>query len=153
MEFKTTGQSIGIQISRLERTPQLIGYNWASYKLGNEIAGNLVSLHQITSRKSKVTEQYGKVTMNFHRQPHIYTQGDLDSWRESFLYTAERIYEAEENSFYPMMYDSCYQFGPCQYTQLCNQNKPIPDLDTSNFMIRHWDVLKTGHGKAQVEVR
>lgn len=151
MEFKTTGQSIGVQISRLERTPQLIGYNYAANRIGHEIAGNLVSMHQISSRKSKVTEKWGKITIKFHRQPHIYTQGDLDSWRDSFLYTAERIYEAEENSFYPMMYDSCYQFGPCQYTQLCSQNKPIDELDTHNFMTRYWNVLKTGHGDSKVE--
>ena len=152
-EFKTTGQSIGVQISRLERTPQLIGYNWAANQIGHQIAGNLVSLHQISSRKSTVTEKWGKLTIKFHRQPHIYTTGDLLSWRDSFLYTAEKIYEAEEMSYYPMMYDSCYQFGPCKFTQLCNQNRPVPELDTSNYMNRHWNVLKTGHGDAKVEER
>ena len=147
MEFKTTGQSLALQLARLERTPQLIGYNYAARQLGYDIAGNLVSMHHILSRKSNVTEQYGKVTMTFQRQPHIYTTGDLDEWRNSFLFTAEQILQAGELNQFPMMFDSCYQFGPCGYLPLCQQNRVPEDLDTGNYVTKFWDVLKTGHGR------
>ena len=150
-EVKTTGQALGLQKSRLHRSPQLVGYNWASRALGKPILGNMVVLHHISSRK-KQDGTWGKIKMEFDRDPQIFSQGDLDSWRMSYLATCEEILYhkmlmATDNSFYafPMELSSCFQFGPCGYIPLCKQNRALSDMNVEGYHEEFWDVLKTGH--------
>lgn len=150
-EVKTTGQSLGLQKSRLSRSPQLVGYNWASRTLGKPILGNMVVFHHISSRK-KVDGDWGKVKMEFDRDPQLFSQGDLDSWRRSYLSTCEEVlaHTLMNNSSrwehaFPMEFSSCFQFGPCAYIPLCKQNRPLLDINTEGYHEEFWDVLKTGH--------
>ena len=90
--------------------------------------------------------------MEFDRDPQIFNQGDLDSWRRGFLFVAEEIlYHTEllesPHSFYafPCEYGSCFQFGPCAYIPLCKQNRSLDDMNIEGYHEEFWDVLKTGH--------
>ena len=78
MEEKTTGQPAQIQAKRLQRSAQVIGYTWAGKKIGNDIVGSLVSIHQLTARKVK-DGGYGKVTREFIRHPNIFSNADLEA--------------------------------------------------------------------------
>jgi hypothetical protein len=143
VEFKTTGQPIQLQASRLQRSAQILGYTWAAQKLGADITGTLISLHQLLARKVK-DGGYGKTTREFFRQPNVFNKADLLAWRESFLFTANQIAYSQITETYPCQYDSCYQFGQCSGTKLCEQNRPFSELNTEGFMLEEWDVLKTG---------
>ena len=79
-EHKTTGRSLTMQAATLNRSPQLIGYNYAQLVLSDskEVPdGSLVSLHQIIAYKSKVTGNYGKPKFDFQRPPQIFSLNDL----------------------------------------------------------------------------
>lgn len=143
MEFKTTGQPIQLQASRLQRSAQIIGYTYASKLLGNDVAGTLISMHQITSRKTK-DGTYGKVTREFIRQPNVFSNADLEYWRQSYLSTCNRISHALATDHFPCEYDSCYQFGQCGFCRLCEQNKPIDEINYDGYIEEVWNVLETG---------
>ncbi len=150
-EFKTTGQPISVQADRLQRSAQILGYTWAAKHLGADIAGTLVSIHQITSRKVQ-SGGYGKVTRKFLRQPNIFSEADLRTWRESYLSTCNRIADATTRDFFPCEYDSCYQFGRCGFTRLCEQNRPYEELNMEGYIKKPWNVLETGASKDDVKV-
>ena len=134
MEQKTTGQSLSYQKFRLHRNPQNIGYAYANRCISEEPSeGCLIVLHQLTAYKSKKTETWGAPKIDFDRVPQIYTDGDLESWRESFLNTAEIILRNMEMGIWPMNYDSCYQYGQCKFTNLCEQNAPLGQEITEGF--------------------
>jgi len=152
-EVKTTGQSLGLQKSRLNRSPQLMGYNWAARFLGKPIMGNMVVIHHISSRK-KQDGDWGAIKIDFDRDPQIFNQGDLESWRRGYLNVCEKIiadtkmYEnlgVMKAYAFPNEFSSCFQFGPCQYIPLCNQNRPLEDLNTEGYHENFWNVLETGH--------
>jgi len=143
MEFKSTGQPIRMQADRLQRSAQILGYTWAAKHLGQDIVGTLVSIHQILSRKVK-SGGYGKTTRNYLRQPNVFSEADLVSWRQSHIFTCNLIAEAMQSGNYPCQYDSCYQFGRCGFTQLCEQNRPLEDLNLEGFTVKKWDVLESG---------
>lgn len=145
LEQKTTGQALSIQKRRLHRSPQLIGYAYAGERLSPEEPpdGTLVVLHHLSAYKSKKTGEYGKPKIEFERIPQIYTDGDLASWRQSFLDTAERILRNEERNIWPMQQDNCYQFGRCSFSALCEQNQPLGEEILDGFYEEElWDPAK-----------
>lgn len=145
LEHKTTGQALSIQKKRIHRSPQLIGYAYAGIRLNPEELpeGNLVSFHHISSRKSKVTGEYGKLKIEFERIPQIYTDGDFISWRLSFLNTAEMILRSIERSFWPVQLDNCYQYGLCSYAPLCEQNSVLgKEILEGFYEAEPWEVAK-----------
>ena len=144
VEFKTTGQPLALQLNRLHRTPQLIGYNYAAHELGFPCDGNLISMHHISSRK-KADGEYGKLNMGFERQIEIYTKQDLLDWRLSFLYTCESILRSMATGLFPMHLDSCYQYGPCTYIPICSQGRPMDEVHWEGYHEQFWNVLETGH--------
>lgn len=146
IEFKSTGQPISIQAERLQRSAQILGYTWAAKQTGGNPTGVLVSLHQLLSRRVKAGG-YGKLTQAFLRQPNIFCEADFTSWRQSFLYTANQIAEATARQFFPCQFDSCYQFGKCQFARLCEQNRPFEELNIDGFLEEEWDVLKREEAK------
>ena len=146
LEHKTTGQALSIQKKRIRRSPQLIGYAYAGLRLNpeNPPHGSLVAFHHLSSRKSKVTEEYGKLKLEFERIPQIYTDGDLISWRLSFLDTAEGILRnIQGTNLWPVQMDNCYQYGLCSYSSLCEQNCKLGEEITEGFYeAEPWEVAK-----------
>ena len=140
MEFKTTGQPIKKQAERLTRSAQVMGYTWAARHLGFDNQGSLVSIHQLVSRKKKDGD-YGKMTREFLRDPHVFTEGDLQAWRYSYLFTANQIINSIKNNIWPVQLDNCHQYGNCTYLPLCKQNRPFEELDTSDYRVEFWNVL------------
>ena len=151
-EFKTTGQSIKQQAQRLNRSAQLLGYTWAGKQLGHDIVGALVSIHQISSRK-KQDGTYGKLTREFMRQPQIFSEADLASWRQSYLFTCDQIVQCSERNIWPCQYDSCYQFGRCSFVNICEQNRPIEEAILDGYVVEEWDVLKTGASREGADIQ
>ena len=142
LEEKTTGQPMDTQVQRLNRLAQLIGYSWAGKRMYPEIeiAGSLVCIHRVYSGKLK-DGGYGKLSIDFRRVPQIFSKGDYVGWKHSFYSTAAKIYAAIFQDEWPMEHDSCYQFGACQYTRLCDQNKnDLTEVQTDGFIYRPWDV-------------
>lgn len=55
--------------------------------------------------------------------------------------TAQGIQDGLRNDFFPMNMNSCYQYGSCVYTYICDQNRGrgLENLDL--YYIREpWDV-------------
>ena len=150
-EFKSTGQPISVQASRLHRATQVIGYVYAARALGLDIAGALISIHQLLSRK-KVDGTYGKYTRKYLRQPHVFSSGDMSTWRENFLYNCNKMAEAHELNFFPCELDSCYQFGRCAYSSLCEQNRPYNELNLTGYVEKVWNVLTSGSSQDTVNL-
>ena len=125
LEVKSTGQPIGTQAKRLNRSPQILGYSYAGkYALEFPSDGCYVSIHQISSRRKKDGD-WGSVTRKFQRIPNIFTDEDLEAWRESFLATCSDIAAYQKADIWPMQFDSCYQFGQCQFCNICERNVPL----------------------------
>jgi len=140
MEQKTTGQALSVQRSRLRRNPQGIGYAYADKRLGGTSEGCLVVLHHLSAYKSKTTGLYGKPKIEFDRVPQIFTDGDLEAWRQTFLHNAERILWNRETGLWVMQQDNCYQYGSCPFTKLCEQNAPLGEEITEGyFEDEPWD--------------
>ena len=128
LEAKSTGQSIGIQCDRLHRSPQIIGYSYAGqHALDFPAEGCLVSIHQLSSKRKKDGE-WGKMTRNFRRPPHIFTDEDLEAWRLSYLATCSELVEYQKKDIWPMQFDSCYQFGRCQFANICERNESLSKI-------------------------
>jgi hypothetical protein len=145
MEHKTTGMPIVKQLKTLTRDPQVIGYTFAGTR-ETPVEGILIPLLHVSATKSKVTNLYGKPKIEFRRSPQIFTDDDLLAWKDSFLWTARQIRWSMEKNYWPMQLDSCYHFGSCSFTPLCEQNAPLSDINTENFIVvPHWNVLT--HGK------
>lgn len=144
LEHKTTGQAIVLQESRLNRSAQNIGYTYADQKTSKEPSdGCLIAIHHLSARKSKTTGLYGDPKIDFKRVPQIYTDGDLESWRISFMDTAESILRNEERQLWPMKHDSCHRYGRCTYAALCEQNAPLgQEVLEGFFEDEPWDVTK-----------
>jgi hypothetical protein len=125
VEAKSTGQSIGIQCDRLHRSPQILGYSYAGrHALDFPAEGCMVSIHQLSSKRKKDGD-WGKMTRNFQRMPHIFTEEDLLAWRMSYLSTCSELVSHIEKDIWPMQFDSCYQFGRCQFCNICERNEPL----------------------------
>jgi hypothetical protein len=144
LEHKTTSMPIDRQLKTLQRDAQIIGYTFAGMQ-DHEIEGTLISMTHVSSIKSKTTGTYGKTKIEYRRSPQIFTQGDIESWLESLLWTGEQIISSTKNNFWPCQLDSCYHFGSCTYTQLCEQNcKNLEEVNTQNYItVPNWNVLET----------
>jgi len=137
-----------MQMARIQRDPQIIGYSYAGHRLFfdevDQPQGIIVSTHHLSSYKSKKTETWGSPKIEFERRPQIFTQGDYDSWLDSFIYTAEAVAKAQLFDHFPMQFDSCYHFGKCSYTDLCEQNANPDNAITDGFVeVPPWEVEKT----------
>ncbi len=125
LEAKSTGQPIGTQASRLHRSPQILGYCYAGrHALDFPAEGCMVDLHQLSARR-KQDGEWGKMTRKFQRFPHIFTDEDLAAWRLSFLATCSELVEYQKKDLWPMQFDSCYQFGRCQFSNICERNESL----------------------------
>ncbi|MHA1481921.1 MAG: PD-(D/E)XK nuclease family protein [Candidatus Heimdallarchaeaceae archaeon] len=143
-EFKTTGWQMNTLKNQLARSPQIIGYNYASRKCFDVIPeGNLVTIAYCTSRRVKAGG-YGKLTTDFARVPIVYSDADLTQWREHFITIAAKIQFYEKQNYYPPNLKSCYNFGKCKYINICEQNLSN-DLDHYPGYIKEipWDVTKS----------
>lgn len=145
LEHKTTSQGLSIQLARIQRDAQVIGYSFAGTLMFDEpVDGIMVSTHHLSAYKSKKTEQWGAPKIEFERRPQIFTDGDFSSWKESFLYTANKVGEAIAYNHFPMQFDSCYHFGRCSYTDLCEQNAPLDETNTQGYItVEPWQVENT----------
>jgi hypothetical protein len=141
VENKTTGQWLSTQTERLNRSAQLIGYNYAGAKTLNfKPEGSLINIHHLSARKNKA-EQWGEPKIDFARVPQIFPAGDVFQWRRSLLHTANQIAFSFITGHWPMQFDSCYQYGRCAYTSLCEQNRPLEETQTEGmYTCQHWDV-------------
>jgi hypothetical protein len=142
LEHKTSGMPIDKQMKTLQRSPQLLGYAYAGSK-SSHIEGVLVSMLHVSATKSRVTSLYGKPRIDFRRSPQIFTKGDLNSWLDSFLWTARQIKQSIEDNYFPMQLDSCYTYGQCPFQSICEQNTSPEEARTDNFItVPHWNVLE-----------
>ena len=142
-DFKTTGWYLDKVIQQANRSPQLIGYSYASKEvLDFEVAGCLCSFHFLASTKSKVTGEYGKVRFDFRRVPQIYTENDISAWKLAFLDTCIDIQRSMEENLWPQSFDNCYQYGACPYLKLCQQHVEFEELNLEGFHEAFWDVLE-----------
>ena len=133
-EHKTTGNSIDDQVRKLHRSAQVMGYFFSEDVLSTDDdrpEGVLVSVHHLSSRKSKITGQYGAVKTEFRRVPQIFNQNDIKQWRLSFFDAAQEIQIATENQCFPMNHDSCFNYGSCPYLDICESLHSIEELDLS----------------------
>ena len=131
-EHKTTVNSIDDQVRKLHRSAQVMGYFFSEDVLSSDDdkpEGVLVSIHHLSSRKSKVTDQYGAVKVDFRRVPQIFNKNDIQQWRLSFFDAAQEIQIATENNTFAMNHDSCFNYGTCPYLDLCESLHCIEDID------------------------
>lgn len=152
IDHKTTGKSISMVSNTLHRSPQFKGYTFAAEKkLKERIEGFLVVIHHLSARKRK-TGEYGEPSIDFSRVPQIYTSQDITAWKHSLLETANRIHLAHATGNFPMQDDTCYTFGQCTYSQLCEQHRPLGDevLDGNFHLAEPWDVAKENTRRSAV---
>ncbi len=143
LDFKTTSQSLSIQGARLNRSGQLIGYSYAGKEiLDFKPEGCMVSLAYVSAYKSRKTGEYGEISTDFVRIPQIYNERDHTEWLNSFVDTALGICRSIESGFWPMNFDSCYQYGQCGYTALCEQGDHPESAIAENYHVDFWDVTK-----------
>jgi hypothetical protein len=141
-DFKTTGWILDKVIMQANRSPQLIGYSYASSKVLDFVsAGCLCSFAYIGSNKSKVTGEWGNIRYDFRRVPQLYTQGDIDAWKLSFIDTCREIYHCMQTDFWPESFDSCHMYGSCPYLRLCQQHTAFENLNLEGFHVDFWDVM------------
>lgn len=141
-DFKTTGWILDQVISKANRSPQLIGYSYAGERvLDFKPAGCLCSFAYIGATKSKATGEYGKTRFDFRRVPQLYTQGDIDAWKLSFIDTCREIEFSNQNNLWPESFDNCHQYGSCAYLKLCQQHTEYKNLNLDEFHTEFWSVL------------
>lgn len=144
-DHKTTGSSIDRVSATMKRDPQFLGYTYAARKVLDFVpTGFLVSMAMSSSRKNK-DGVYGKLTTDFRRIPQLYSEGDLESWRRSFIHTCSQIQWCYDHHLWPMHHDACYNFNKdCSFTRLCEQNKEPSETHTEGFIVLPWDVELEG---------
>ena len=150
-EFKTTGQPISIQSKRLHRSPQIIGYNYASKVIAKEIPeGSLVVLCHASGRRNKSGE-YGKIKFDFQRSPQIFSDQDLAEFRYGLVHDAWRLQTSHNKDFWPCNQYSCYTYGACPYTYMCEAHRPVgQELLVNHIQCEPWSVL---HGEKDLVVK
>jgi hypothetical protein len=135
-EHKTTGNAIDDQVRKLHRSAQVMGYFFSEEVLssaGDKPEGVLVSVHHLSSRKSKITGLYGAVKVEFRRVPQIFNRNDIAQWRLSFFDAAQEIQLATETNNFPMNHDSCFNYGTCPYLDICETIQDINELNDFNL--------------------
>jgi len=145
LDHKTTGNSIDRVSGTLKRDPQFLGYTYASRRVLDFVPmGFLVNMVMSSSRKNK-DGVYGKLTTDFRRVPQLYSEGDLESWRRSFIHTCSQMAWCSKHNTWPMGHDNCYNYNKdCTFTRLCEQNRNVIDTNTEGFLEIPWDVEKEG---------
>jgi len=131
MEHKTTGQPLATQVQRLHRSAQVMGYTYAAQRMYSQedaVEGALVTIHYLSAYKSKTTGAYGEPKIDFQRSPQIFSKNDINQWRLSMIDAAEEIALAKQKNSFPMNHDNCFQFGPCQYLQICEQQSDLDNI-------------------------
>jgi hypothetical protein len=150
MEHKTTGQAIHIQMQRLQRKAQMIGYFFAGRVIhkANPPQGSLIVLHHLSAYKSRSKDpnkagKYGTPKIEFERCPQIFSDNDIKYWKESLLYTVSKIQKCTKEDFWPMQFDSCFTYGRCSFANLCEQCRPLGEEVLDGYFIGpEWDVSK-----------
>lgn len=142
MEHKTTSESIPVQQRKINRDPQLLGYVYAAkHLLDIQAEGIIVNTASVRASKSRSTGLYGSPTIDFGRYMQIYTDGDLDTWLDSFTYTSHQLENSILDNDFPAILDSCYRYGACSYTPLCEQNRSPEETNKDGFIVTpHWNV-------------
>ena len=130
VEFKTTGQPLSVQKSRLHRLTQVMGYIYAGRLVfSTPPEGSLMVLHHLSAYAKKKdgqkTGEYGSPKIQFERVPLIFTDDDLLSFRIGLLSDAWKLQLHSKSNFYPYRHYSCYTYGQCSYVDLCEQNLPV----------------------------
>ena len=146
-EHKSTGWYIGKVTQTLQRSPQIVGYNYASYVLAEDdelLDGSLVSVFHTSAYKSKVTGEYGKPKFDFSRVPQVFSVKDLALWRFSYMADVYRLQHYYKHNIFPERSHSCYTYGACGYINICEQNKPVGQEILHGYFVDDdpWDVLK-----------
>lgn len=144
-EDKTTGYTLNRLAEQLQRSTQLIGYVVAgSTILPSPPEGVLVTMHQLTARKSTKTGTYGEPKVDFSRVPQIFTDRDLADWRVKFLSEANDIVREHQRNLWPKDFNACFNYNRrCEYYNLCSQNVPLGEERLEGlFVDEPWDVLK-----------
>ena len=143
LDFKTTGWILNQVITKANRSPQLLGYSYAAnHTLDMEVDGCLGSFAYVGATKSKKTEDWGKVRLDYRRVPQVYTVGDIAAWKMSFIDTCREIQTATKEDLWVQSFDNCYQYGRCSYLNLCNQHVPFEDLNLEGYHEEFWSVLE-----------
>jgi len=143
-DHKTTGAALSRQTQLLNRSPQFMGYSYAAERVMEQKPdGALVTFHHLSAYKSKKTGLYGKPKIDFARIPQVYSQEDIDDWKDSFYDTVKQIQWCTERNHWPKRFDSCYQYGLCQYAFLCDQHRKEGEevLEDHFYVDVPWDVL------------
>ncbi len=141
-DFKTTGWYLDKVIQQANRSAQFIGYSYAGKRvLDFEAQGCIGNFAYVGSTKSRKTGQWGKTRYQFRRVPQVYSEGDIQAWKLSFISTAREIHFAEQEGLYPESFDNCFQYGACSYLKLCQQHVPFEELNTEGFHVEFWNVL------------
>ena len=146
-EHKSTGWHLGKAAQSLHRSPQLMGYNYATKILhpeGEAPDGSLVSFHHLSAYKSKKTGEYGKPKIDFSRIPHIFSEADLAAWRLAFVNDTYQLQQYFKNQVFPERLDSCYTYGACTYINICEARRGVGNEPMHGFYVDDdpWDVLK-----------
>lgn len=136
-EHKTTGTWMTSVLATLQRSAQTQWYHDNADKIvDDEIQGVMVNLHHLSAYKKK-DGTYGATKIEFERDPQIYSDADLKACRQSFLHVADMIAREKERGIWPMNLDTCYKFNKqCEFTNLCQQNKPFNETNTEGFIMR-----------------
>jgi hypothetical protein len=145
-DHKETSWNLSQSQTSLYRSAQLMGYTYAAKQgipntqINEDISGSQVNYLHFSARKNKAGT-YGTPTTDFARIPLIFTDSDLQTWKDSFLDTAYKIIHSKRHEHWPAELDECYgKYGPCEYLPLCMQNKKLDDINTEGFIEIPWDV-------------
>lgn len=152
-EFKTTGWSLSKLRDELTRSPQIIGYNYASKHCCDvRPEGSLVTIAYCLSRKSRVTGNYGKLSIDFGRYPQIFNDYDLQDWRRHFISLVAQMQWSEEHDYYPPRFQNCFRYGRCEFLNLCEQGRPLKSCSYHGYQKgKIWDVTTEVPNGAVVE--
>lgn len=154
-EHKTTGQPLDTQVNRLNRSAQVMGYNYAKDRkllVNNDerrIDGVLMTVHHLSCRKSTAKGNegnYGTPKIDFRRVPQIFSENDIAQWRLSFMSVAQDVQLEMERNLWPMCHDACFNYGACPFLSICEQNSDIENihLDEQRYYIAEpWEVAKS----------
>ena len=142
-EFKTTGWRMDQVIAELNRSPQIMGYAYAKDNVFDSVPeGCLVTVAFAKANKLK-NGGYGKPRIDFSRTPQIYNEVDLQKWRDHFIKTVAQIQHAISVDHFPPELSSCYNYGRCEFLNLCEQSCAIEDANYRGYIQSEpWDVTK-----------
>jgi hypothetical protein len=143
-EFKTTGWRLDQVVNELNRSPQIMGYAYAKDRIYDEAPeGCFATIAFFTSRKSPKTGEYGKLTVDFRRVPQIFNSYDLSEWRKHFISLVAGIQNSIETNHFPPRFQSCYNYGRCEFLNICEQSCPIAKASFYGYKQEEpWDVTK-----------